>query len=207
LATAWTTQTTAGPSISEKLLEKVKSYVEIGKQEGAKVACGGRQLTGGASAKGNFHEPTVFVDVSPSMRIAREEIFGPVVSATKCRSLEDAIAIANHVPYGLSPSLYTQDINHAFVAMREMSGIVYVNAPTIGVEVHLPFGGTKLTGNGHREAGTPALDVFLEWKSIYVDFSGRLQRARIDNNNAETLEAKKGEAGLPPPPSIAGSPD
>jgi acyl-CoA reductase-like NAD-dependent aldehyde dehydrogenase len=117
------------------------------------------------------------------MRIAREEIFGPVVSVLKCRSLDEAIAIGNDVEYGLSASLYTQDINRAFRAMQEMyTGIFYVNAPTIGAEVHLPFGGTKATGNGHREAGTAALDVFSEWKSIYVDFSGKLQRAQIDNN-------------------------
>jgi alpha-ketoglutaric semialdehyde dehydrogenase len=175
--------TTVGPLVSEKQLEKVKSYVEIGRQEGARLACGGHQLTEGAYARGYFHEPTVFVDVTPSMRIAREEIFGPVVAVIKCRSLNEAIAIGNDVPYGLSASIYTQDINRAFRAMREMyTGIFYVNAPTIGAEVHLPFGGTKATGNGHREAGTAALDVFSEWKSVYVDFSGRLQRAQIDNN-------------------------
>ena len=176
-------KTMVGPSISEKQLDKVKSYVEIGKQEGATIACGGQALTQGSFGKGHFHEPTVFVNVTPSMRVAREEIFGPVVSVLKCRSLEDAIAIGNDVPYGLSASVYTQDINRAFVAMREMyTGIFYVNAPTIGAEVHLPFGGTKATGNGHREAGTAALDVFSEWKSVYIDFSGRLQRAQIDNN-------------------------
>jgi aldehyde dehydrogenase (NAD+) len=175
--------TMVGPSISEKQLEKVKSYVEIGKQEGATLACGGHHLCDGAYAKGHFHEPTVFVDVQPAMRIAKEEIFGPVVSVLKCKSLDEAIAIGNDVPYGLSASIYTQDVNQAFRAMREMyTGIFYVNAPTIGAEVHLPFGGTKATGNGHREAGTAALDVFSEWKSTYVDFSGKLQRAQIDNN-------------------------
>ena len=115
------------------------------------------------------------------MRIAQEEIFGPVVAVIRCRNLEEAIAIGNDVPYGLSASIYTRNINSAFTAMRELyTGIVYVNAPTIGAEVHLPFGGTKHTGNGHREAGTVALDVFSEWKSIYVDFSGRLQKAQID---------------------------
>jgi aldehyde dehydrogenase (NAD+) len=138
-------------------------------------------LTTGAFAAGYFHEPTVFADVAPSMRIAQEEIFGPVVSVLPCRSLEEAIEIGNGVQYGLSASIYTQDINTAFVAMRDLyTGIFYVNAPTIGAEVHLPFGGTKATGNGHREAGTAALDVFSEWKSIYIDFSGRLQRAQID---------------------------
>ncbi len=170
-----------GPSISEKQLEKVMGYVEIGKQEGATVACGGHRLTGSAHANGFFHEPTIFTGVTRSMRIAREEIFGPVVSVIKCGSLDEAISIGNDVVYGLSASIYTQDINRAFQAMRDLyTGIFYVNAPTIGAEVHLPFGGTKATGNGHREAGLAALDVFSEWKSIYVDFSGKLQRAQID---------------------------
>ncbi len=170
-----------GPSISEKQLEKVMGYVEIGKQEGATVACGGHRLTGSAHANGFFHEPTIFTGVTRSMRIAREEIFGPVVSVIKCASLDEAISIGNDVVYGLSASIYTQDINRAFQAMRDLyTGIFYVNAPTIGAEVHLPFGGTKATGNGHREAGLASLDVFSEWKSIYVDFSGKLQRAQID---------------------------
>ena len=173
--------TQMGPSNSEGQLETVMKYVKIGTEEGAKLACGGRRLDKGAYAKGYFHEPTIFTDVAPAMRIAREEIFGPVVSVLPCRSLEDAIAIGNNVEYGLSASIYTQDINRAFTAMRDLyTGIFYVNAPTIGAEVHLPFGGTKNTGNGHREAGTAALDVFSEWKSIYIDFSGKLQRAQID---------------------------
>jgi aldehyde dehydrogenase (NAD+) len=174
--------TQMGPSISEKQLQKVMSYVEIGKQEGATLACGGRRLTSGPHLNGFFHEPTVFTKVTPGMRIAREEIFGPVVSIIKCRSVDDAVAITNDVAYGLSASIYTQDINRAYRAMRDVyTGIFYVNAPTIGAEVHLPFGGTKATGNGHREAGLASLDVFSEWKSIYIDFSGKLQRAQIDN--------------------------
>ena len=176
--------TQMGPSISEKQLQKVMSYVEIGKQEGATAACGGHRLTSGAHASGFFHEPTVFTGVTPQMRIAREEIFGPVVSVIKCGSVDEAVAITNDVIYGLSASIYTQDINRAFRAMRDVyTGIFYVNAPTIGAEVHLPFGGTKATGNGHREAGLAALDVFSEWKSIYVDFSGKLQRAQIDTES------------------------
>jgi acyl-CoA reductase-like NAD-dependent aldehyde dehydrogenase len=159
-------------------------YVAIGQKEGAKLVCGGHALTAGSCAKGFFHEPTVFADVDPGMRIAQEEIFGPVVSVIRCRSFDEATAIGNDVQYGLSASIYTQDLNKAFVAMRDMyTGIFYVNAPTIGAEVHLPFGGTKATGNGHREAGTAALDVFSEWKSIYVDFSGKLQRAQIDTQD------------------------
>ena len=174
-------RTDMGPSISEGQLKTVMRYVEIGRGEGARLMCGGHRLEQGTLAKGYFHEATVFADVDPGMRIAQEEIFGPVVSVVPCRSFEEAIAIGNNVPYGLSASIYTQDVNRAFSAMRDLyTGIVYINAPTIGAEVHLPFGGTKATGNGHREAGTAALDVFSEWKSIYVDFSGRLQRAQID---------------------------
>jgi alpha-ketoglutaric semialdehyde dehydrogenase len=170
-----------GPSVSQGQLETVANYVEIGNDEGARLMCGGRKPSGSGYARGYFFEPTIFADVSPSMRIAQEEIFGPVVSVIPCRSFDEAVAIGNGVQYGLSASIYTQDINRAFAAMRDMyTGIFYINAPTIGAEVHLPFGGTKATGNGHREAGTAALDVFSEWKSVYVDFSGRLQRAQID---------------------------
>jgi acyl-CoA reductase-like NAD-dependent aldehyde dehydrogenase len=173
--------TDVGPLVSEGQRETVVKYVAIGLDEGAALVCGGHALKTGAYARGFFHEPTVFADVAPSMRIAQEEIFGPVVSVIPCRSFEEAVAIGNGVEYGLSASIYTQDVNRAFAAMRDMyTGIFYVNAPTIGAEVHLPFGGTKNTGNGHREAGTAALDVFSEWKSIYVDFSGKLQRAQID---------------------------
>jgi aldehyde dehydrogenase (NAD+) len=174
-------RTQVGPSVSESQLQTVMKYVEIGRSEGARLVTGGRRLDGEAHRDGWFHEPTVFADVDPGMRIAQEEIFGPVVSVMRCRSLDEAIAIGNGVAYGLSASIYTRDVNKAFSAMRDLyTGIFYVNAPTIGAEVHLPFGGTKATGNGHREAGTAALDVFSEWKSIYVDFSGRLQRAQID---------------------------
>jgi acyl-CoA reductase-like NAD-dependent aldehyde dehydrogenase len=172
-----------GPTVSEAQRDTVSGYVEIGQREGARLVLGGRALVDGPYAKGWFHEPTIFADVDPTMRVAQEEIFGPVVSVMRCRSLEEAVEIGNGVSYGLSASIYTQDVNKAFTAMRDLyTGIFYVNAPTIGAEVHLPFGGTRATGNGHREAGTAALDVFSEWKSIYVDFSGRLQRAQIDTN-------------------------
>jgi alpha-ketoglutaric semialdehyde dehydrogenase len=170
-----------GPSITEAQLQKVADYVAIGQREGATLATGGHRLTSRDWAKGWFHEPTIFGDVSPTMRIAQEEIFGPLVSVIPCDGLDDAVQIANGVGYGLSGAIYTRDVNAAFTAMRDVeSGLFYVNAPTIGAEVHLPFGGIKGTGNGHREAGIAALDVFSEWKSIYVDFSGRLQRAQMD---------------------------
>ena len=173
--------TEMGPSNSESQLQTVMQYVKVGQDEGATLATGGHRLESGSYGKGYFHEPTIFTDVDPKMRIAREEIFGPVVSVMRCGSVEEAVAIGNGVEYGLSASIYTQDINRAFQAMRDLyTGIFYVNAPTIGAEVHLPFGGTKNTGNGHREAGVAALDVFSEWKSVYIDFSGKLQRAQID---------------------------
>ena len=170
-----------GPCVNESQLRTVESYVKIGRDEGARLACGGSRLATGDHARGYFHEPTIFADCSPRMRVSCEEIFGPVVSVIPVDSLEQAIEVGNSVEYGLSASIYTQDINQAFTAMREMyTGIFYVNAPTIGAETHLPFGGTKHTGNGHREACVQALDVFSEWKSIYIDYSGVLQRAQID---------------------------
>jgi aldehyde dehydrogenase (NAD+) len=170
-----------GPCVNRGQLETVEKYVKIGKEDGARLLAGGSRL-GGSLSRGYFHEPTIFGDCSPAMRVAREEIFGPVVSVIPVGSLEEAIEVGNSVEYGLSASIYTQDINNAFTAMREMyTGIFYVNAPTIGAETHLPFGGTKNTGNGHREACVQALEVFSEWKSIYVDYSGTLQRAQIDS--------------------------
>jgi len=146
------------------------------------MVCGGERLTGGAYDKGWFVQPTIFAEVTPKMRIWREEIFGPVLSIGSFTTLDEAIELANDTIYGLSASIYTRDINKAYTAMRDVyTGIFYVNAPTIGAETHLPFGGTKETGNGHREAAVAALDVFSEWKSVYVDFSGGLQRAQIDN--------------------------
>src|SRR2546428_8670683 len=175
--------TEMGPCINESQLKTVMSYVEIGKNEGAKLVAGGNRLDGGAHAKGWFHEPTVFGDCSPNMRVAQEEIFGPVVSVIPIGGLEQAIDVANGVAYGLSASIYTRDVNRAFQATRDLyTGIVYVNAPTIGAETHLPFGGTKQTGNGHREAAIAAIDFFTEWKSVYIDYSDKLQRAQIDNN-------------------------
>jgi alpha-ketoglutaric semialdehyde dehydrogenase len=173
--------TEMGPSVNEEQLKTVMNYVRIGKSEGARLLAGGNRLVLGSYKYGFFHEPTIFGDVHPKMRIAQEEIFGPVVSIIPCDNLPKAIEICNDTIYGLSASIYTSDVNKAFKAMRDVyTGLFYVNAPTIGAEVHLPFGGTNQTGNGHREAGNAALDVFSEWKVIYVDFSGRLQKAQID---------------------------
>ena len=170
-----------GPLINEGQLRTVEEYVGIGKGEGAKLLTGGERLTGGDYDGGWFFAPTIFGDCSPEMRICREEIFGPVVSIIPCANLEEAIEIGNGVVYGLSSSIYTRNVNRAFQAMRDMeTGIFYVNAPTIGAETHLPFGGTKQTGNGHREAAPAALDFYSEWKAVYVDYSDRLQRAQID---------------------------
>jgi aldehyde dehydrogenase (NAD+) len=172
-----------GPVINEQQLQTVMNYVEIGKKEGAKLLTGGHRLDRVAHAKGWFHEPTVFADCDPQMRIAQEEIFGPVVSVIPIDNLQQGIDVANGVPYGLSASVYTRNVNAAFAALRDLyTGIVYINAPTIGAETHLPFGGTKQTGNGHREAAVSAIDFFSEWKSIYIDYSDKLQRAQIDNN-------------------------
>jgi aldehyde dehydrogenase (NAD+) len=164
-------------------MEKVLSYIEIGSKEGAKLVTGGKACREGACARGYFIEPTIFSDVTAGMRIAREEIFGPVVSVLKAKDLEDAIAIVNDTKYGLVSSLYTQDLNKSAIAERELdTGIVYINASTIGAEIQLPFGGTKKSGIGHREAGGKggALDMFTRWKVIYRDYSGRLQKAQID---------------------------
>jgi aldehyde dehydrogenase (NAD+) len=170
-----------GPLVNEEQRVSVHGYVEVGTREGAKLLTGGKPAGDAALSKGWFYEPTVFGDVTPAMRIAREEIFGPVVSLLRVRDLEEAIQVANATPYGLSSSIYTRDVNRAHVAIRDIeAGITYINGPTIGAEVHLPFGGVKDTGNGHRESGRQALDVFSEWKSVYVDYSGRLQRAQID---------------------------
>jgi len=180
--------TEMGPCINRAQLEKVAEYVEIGKAEGAKLLTGGRRPSDGAHARGWFFEPTIFGDCSPRMRIAQEEIFGPVVSLIPIENLEHGLEVANSVVYGLSASIYTRDINKAFAAARDLfTGIVYVNAPTIGAETHLPFGGTKQTGNGHREAAIAAIDFYTEWKTIYIDFSDRLQRAQIDTGSFTNL--------------------
>ena len=170
-----------GPQVNAGQIETSKQYVEIALAEGAKLLAGGHPLTEGAYSKGTYFEPTVLGGVTPTMRIAREEVFGPVVSLIEFDTFEQAIEIANSIDYGLSTALYTKDVNRAFAAIRDLeAGITYINAPTIGAEVHLPFGGVKQTGNGHRE-GLGAIDFFTTWKAVYVDYSDKLQRAQIDN--------------------------
>ncbi|MGH3110105.1 MAG: aldehyde dehydrogenase family protein [Gaiellaceae bacterium] len=182
LGPGWDDDTDVGPVINGAALEKIHSYTEIGKDEGATLLTGGEIASEGDLANGFFYRPTIFGDVQPDMRIAQEEIFGPTLSLIRFRDEPDAIRISNGIRYGLSSSIFTRDVNRAFRAMRDLeAGITYINAGTIGAEVHLPFGGVKETGNGHREAGQAALDVFTEWKSVYVDYSGTLQRAQIDN--------------------------
>ena len=172
-----------GPLINGAAVDKVASYVEIGRREGELVV-GGDRATDGDLGHGNFFRPTIFSGVKPMDRIAQEEIFGPVLSIVPVDDYDSAVTAINQTRYGLSSAIFTRDANTAFRAMRDFeTGIVYVNAGTTGAETHLPFGGWKETGNGHREAGHAALDTYTEWKSIYVDFSGRLQRAQIDNQD------------------------
>ncbi len=170
-----------GPQVNEKQRENSDAYVKIGLAEGAKLLLGGAPHTDGACAKGWFYKPTIFGGVKAGMRIEQEEIFGPVVCLIEVDGADEAIRVLNGTKYGLSSSIYTADITTAMRAIRDIeAGITYINGPTIGAEVHLPFGGVKETGNGHREAGKTVLDIFSEWKSVYIDYSGRLQRAQID---------------------------
>jgi aldehyde dehydrogenase (NAD+) len=173
--------TDVGPVVNHEQLMKVDGYMEVARQEGATIACGGGIANVGPLAKGFFFRPTVLTDVKPDMRVAQEEIFGPVTAVIAVDSLEEAVAVNNGVRFGLSTSVYTRDVDKAFRAIEGITtGLVYVNAGTIGAEVHLPFGGTRETGNGHREAGQAALDTYTEWKTVYVDYSGKLQKAQID---------------------------
>ena len=182
LGPGWEPDTDLGPVINRASIEKIHAYTEIGKDEGATLLTGGEVATGNGLDKGFYYRPTIFGDVDPGMRIAQEEIFGPTTALIRVKDFDEAARAVNGVKYGLSSAIFTQDVNRAFRAMRDLNtGITYVNAGTTGAEVHLPFGGTKDTGNGHREAGQAALDVFTEWKAIYVDYSGKLQRAQIDN--------------------------
>jgi alpha-ketoglutaric semialdehyde dehydrogenase len=172
-----------GPCVSESQRNTVNEYVQIGlKEDKAKCLIGGKFATEGNLAKGWFFEPTIFVGVKPTHRIAKEEIFGPVLSVLKCNDLDDAISILNDTEYGLSSSIFTNDVNDAFRAVRDIqAGITYINGATIGAEAHMPFGGVKATGNGHREGGWTVYEFYSEWKAVYIDYSGKLQRAQIDN--------------------------
>jgi aldehyde dehydrogenase (NAD+) len=170
------------PVINERQKERVLEYINVGQQEGAKVLVGGEELKGDDYANGNFIAPTVFDDMTQDMRIAREEIFGPVTGILKVDSIEEAIEVANGTEYGLSCSVYTHDIGNVFRAVQQLEfGVVYVNAPTIGAEIQVPFGGMKNTG-GHREAGPHALDEFTEWKTVGIDFSGKVQKAQMKDS-------------------------
>jgi acyl-CoA reductase-like NAD-dependent aldehyde dehydrogenase len=174
--------TDVGPLINQEALDKVTSYVEVARAESDEVLCGGRRATGKGLDKGYFFEPAILRGVRPGSRLACEEVFGPVLSVMRFTDLDDAFRINNEVPYGLSSSIYTRDVRSAFRAIQELdNGITYVNAPTIGAEAHLPFGGVKQTGNGHREGGWEVYEFYSETKVAYVDFSGKLQRAQIDN--------------------------
>lgn len=178
-------KTDVGPVINETQLRRIHEYTEIGKKEGARVLIGGEIATEGELGKGFFYRPTIFTEVRPEMRVAREEIFGPSVSVIRTRSLEEAVEICNDTRYGLSSAIYTRDINKAFRAIQDIaSGITYVNASTIGAEIQFPFGGVRQTGNGHREGGWTVLDIMTEWKTVYIDYSGKLQKAQIDMPDA-----------------------
>ncbi len=172
-----------GPCVSEAQRETVNDYVKIGLNEDkATLVAGGDYAKEGNLAKGWFYKPTIFKDVTPDMRIAKEEIFGPVLAVLKCNSLDNAVEILNGTEYGLSSSIFTNNVNDAFRAVRDIqAGITYINGATIGAEAHMPFGGVKATGNGHREGGWTVYDFYSEWKAVYIDYSGKLQRAQIDN--------------------------
>ncbi len=174
--------TDVGPLIHENALNNVERYVKIALEEGGRLICGGQRAIEGNLAKGFFYYPTIIADVTHEMTIFKEEIFGPVLAVTKAESFEHAIELHNNCQYGLSSSIYTNDITESFMFIRDSeAGITYINAPTIGAEAHMPFGGVKGTGNGHREGGWTVFDIFTEWKTVYIDYSNKLQRAQIDN--------------------------
>ncbi|TDI74984.1 MAG: aldehyde dehydrogenase family protein [Bacteroidetes bacterium] len=174
--------TEMGPVINQAAMDKIQSYMDIAKDEGAEILTGGKPASGEGLDDGFFFEPTILTGVTPEMRVAKEEIFGPVLSVLSISSYEEAVQVANNIEFGLSSSLYTSDVTTAFKAMHDIeAGITYINGPTIGAEAHMPFGGVKGTGNGHREGGWEVFDFYSETKTVYVDYSGQLQKAQIDN--------------------------
>lgn len=182
-------ETDVGPVINAQRLESIQRYIEIGEEEGAKLLVGGKPLTNGNYGKGFYFAPTVFDNVNKEMRLAQEEIFGPVTSVITFETPDEAIDILNSTAYGLSSSIYTRDVNKAFRYIEESEhGVCYVNASTIGAEAHLPFGGYKNTGNGHREGSHQIYEIFTEWKTVVVDYSGKLQKAQMDD---VSLNSKK----------------
>ncbi|HKP53335.1 MAG TPA: aldehyde dehydrogenase family protein [Chloroflexia bacterium] len=177
-------KTDIGPVVNKSQVERIHQIVTEGREQGTELVIGGEKATEGNLERGSFYKPTLFTNVDANAMIAQEEIFGPVTALIPVGSLEEAIEVNNNTKYGLSSSIYTANVNNAFRAMRDITtGIIYVNAGTIGAEIQLPFGGTRGTGNGHREAGEAGLDVFTEWKTLYIDYSGKLQRAQIDTEN------------------------
>ena len=174
--------TDVGPVIHDKSLMNCINYTKIALEDGGRLICGGEPATEGDLAKGSFFKPTIIADVTPEHRLFQEEVFGPILAITKAENFDEALQMQNDCEYGLSSSIYTRNVNVAFRAIRDIeAGITYINAPTIGAEAHMPFGGVKGTGNGHREGGWTVFDIFTEWKTVYVDFSDQLQRAQIDN--------------------------
>jgi alpha-ketoglutaric semialdehyde dehydrogenase len=172
-----------GPVITGSSAERIAGMVAAAVEEGATVACGGETVTIDGCDGGAFYAPTVLSGVRPGHRVAREEVFGPVLAVLEVADLDDALEVVNSVEYGLSAAVYSRDIATALRAVDGIdTGIVYVNAPTIGAEIPLPFGGTKHTGNGFREAGTRGIEQFSQLKTVYVDYSGRLQKAQIDTH-------------------------
>lgn len=171
--------TRVGPIINKRQFDNIMGYIEGAKKDGAKLIYGGRALRGDKFSKGYFIEPTIFTNVDINSKLAQDEIFGPVLAVFKIASFNEAIEKINHVTYGLVASIFTKNINSALLAIEQIqAGCCYINAPTFGSEPHMPFGGIKNSGNGSREPGTQAIDVFSEWKTIYIDYSGIAQQSQ-----------------------------
>ena len=173
-------QTEMGPSVDETQFNTVLQYLNIGREDGATLVCGGERATGNGLGKGYFVKPTVFDNVTPDMRIAREEIFGPVLSVMRVKGFEEAMTVANDTEFGLSSSIFTNDVARMFRFVDEIeTGMTHINSPTTGGEAHIPFGGIKGTGIGEREQGSTALDFYTELKVVYVDYTGRKREGNL----------------------------